>query len=252
VRRGAFEAFLSCGANGQRGLGGHSHNDKLALELYVDGALAVCDGGAPSSADPELRDAFRSTRAHATLLVDGLEQAPLLPGRPSALPDVTEARVLAFEPGGPADRLVGEHRGFARAGIVHRRELLLSEAGVLVVDRLAGAGVHEVELRWPFASPGARLRALDAREVPALDRLVRATRARISLDVAHVLEVPLGARRLVVAFALPPGLAPEVAAAVRSPGYGRLADAAVAVVSGEVRCPCALATLVVLAPDRNA
>ncbi len=108
LRRGPFEVFMSCGPNGQRGVGGHSHNDKLALEVRAHGALAVCDGGTPSTgSDPEVRDAFRSTRAHATVVVDGLEQAPLLRDRPGALPDVAAARLLAFEPGGPADRLVG-------------------------------------------------------------------------------------------------------------------------------------------------
>jgi hypothetical protein len=247
LRRGAFEAFLSCGANGQRGIGGHSHNDKLSFELFVDGALAICDGGTPTTGgDPELRDAFRSTRAHATLAVDGLEQAPLLPGRPFALPDVAAARLLSFEPGGPADRLVGEHRGFARAGVIHRRELHVTEAGVAVVDRLVGPGTHRVELRWPFAVPGARLRKLAAEEVDALDRLVRAARVRASVDAGHAVEVPLGARRLVVAFALPPGLLPETAAAIRSPGYGQLADTSAALVVGEVRCPAAFATLFVL------
>jgi hypothetical protein len=248
LRRGAFEAFFSCGANGQRGIGGHSHNDKLSFELFVDGALAVCDGGTPSTTgDAELRDAFRSTRAHATLVVDGLEQAPLLPGRPFALPDVADARLLSFEPGGPADRLVGEHRGFARAGVIHRRELHVAEAGVAVVDRLAGPAAHRVELRWPFASPGARLRPLAPGEAGALDRLVRAARVRASVDAAHAVEVPLGARRLLVAFALPPGLVPETAAAIRSPGYGQLADGSAALVAGEVRCPAAFVTLFVLA-----
>lgn len=252
LRRGPFEAFLSCGANGQHGIGGHSHNDKLALELFVDGALAVCDGGTPAtSGDPELRDAYRSTRAHATVMVDGLEQAPLLSDHPFALPDVTQARLLAFEPGGSADRLAGEHRGFARAGVIHRRELQVAGEGVSVVDRIAGSGVHRIELRWPFASPGARLHRLTAEEALALDRLVRATRVRASIDAAHAVEVPLGARRLVVAFALPPGLVPEIAAAARSPGYGQLADAAVALVAGEVRCPAVFATLFVLAPDRG-
>jgi hypothetical protein len=252
LRRGELEVFLSCGANGQRGLGGHSHNDKLAVELHAGGAALVCDGGMPSHGDPELRDAFRSARAHATLLVDGLEQAPLLPGRPFALPDVAGARLLAFEPGGPADRAVGEHRGFARAGVVHRRELLVADDGVAVVDRLAGPGVHHVELRWPFATPGARLLALEPRDVTALDRLVRATRVRVSVDAAHAVEVPAGGRRLLVAFALPEGLVAEVAAAVRSPAPGRLCDASAAVVAGRVRCPAALVTLLVLAPGRIA
>ena len=249
LRRGELEVFLSCGPNGQRGIGGHSHNDKLAIELRAGGALAVCDAGsATRTGDPELRDAFRSTRAHATIAVDGLEQAPLLRDRPSALPDVAAARLLAFEPGGPADRLVGEHRGFARAGIVHRRELHVAEAGVAVLDLLAGSGLHRVELRWPFASPGARIRALGEADAVALDRLVRAARLRASVDAARAVEVPVGGRRLLVAFALPSGLAVEVTASVRAPAYGTLADGSVALVTGTPRCPAAIATLFVVLP----
>jgi Heparinase II/III-like protein/Heparinase II/III N-terminus len=248
LRRGALEAFVSCGRNGQRGIGGHSHNDKLSLELHARGVLAVCDPGCPSyTGDPELRNAFRSTRAHATLMVDGIEQAPILPERLFALPDVSEARLLAFEPGGPAARLAGEHRGFARAGVVHRREIAVAEWGVAVVDRIQGRGMHHVELRWPFASASARIRAVEPHEVEALQRLERAMRLRWSFDPEHVVEVPLGpAGTLLVAFACPPGLSPAVVASVRSPGYGQLADASSVVAAGKVPCPAALGTLFVL------
>jgi hypothetical protein len=249
LRRGPFEVFVSCGPNGQRGVGGHSHNDKLAVEVRAGGAVAVCDGGSPSTGgDAELRDAFRSTRAHATVVVDGLEQSPLLRGRPAALPDVASARLLAFEPGGAADRILGEHRGFARAGVVHRRELHVGEAGIAVVDRLAGSGVHRVELRWPFARPGAALRAVAPGEATLLDRLARATRLRASVDAARAVDVPLGSGRVLLAFAVPEGLAVEVAPSVWSPAYGALADGSTALVSGPLRCPAALVTLLVLLP----
>jgi Heparinase II/III-like protein/Heparinase II/III N-terminus len=250
LRRGRLEAFVSCGRNGQRGIGGHNHNDKLALELHAGGAVAVCDPGCPSyTGDPELRNAFRSTRAHATLMVDGLEQAPILPDRLFALPDVTDARVVAFEPGGPAARFVGEHRGFAPAGVVHRREIAVAEWGAAVVDRIAGRGSHHVELRWPFASASARIRAVSPPEAEVLERLARAARLRWIPDPEHAVEVPLGeAGTLLVAFACPPGLVPAIVPSSRSPGYGQIAEASTAVLAGKVPCPSALATLFVLAP----
>jgi hypothetical protein len=253
LRRGALEVIVSCGPNGQRGIGGHSHNDKLAFELFVGGTLAVCDGGSPSyTGDPELRNAFRSTRAHATVIVDGLEQAPILPERLFALPDVADARVIAFDPGGPAAVLEGEHRGFARAGIVHRRAIFVAARGVLVVDRLAGSGTHHVELRWPFASTALRLRPVERAEAAALADLAGAARLRWRIDPARAVEVPLGAAgRLLVAFACPPGLAPELRPSLRSPGYGQLTDGAAAVLAGSVACPAAFFTLFLHVPDRS-
>ncbi len=253
LRRGRLEAVVSCGPNGQRGIGGHSHNDKLSFVLFADGALAVCDPGSPSyTGDPDLRNAFRATRAHATVVVDGLEQAPILPERLFALPDVSEARLVAFEPGGPAAVLVGEHRGFARAGVIHRREIAVAGQGVLVVDRVAGAGAHEVELRWPFASPGATLRPLDPVEARAAERLADRGRLRWPIRTARAVEVPLGAAgRLIVAFSCPPDLVPEVAPSLRSPGYGRLADASTAFVAGAMTCPATLGTVFLHFPARS-
>jgi hypothetical protein len=254
LRRGALEAFVSCGPSGQRGLGGHSHNDKLALELRVSGALVVCDPGMPVyGRDPELRNAFRSTRAHATVVVDGLEQAPLPEGRIFALPDAAAARLLEFAPGGPAEHLAGEHRGFAaRAGIVHRRELWLEGHGMVVLDRLAGVGTHAVELRWPLASTATRARPLSAPEAAALERLARLARLRRPPDPARAFEVPLGAAgRLVLAFACPAGLAPELGPTLRSPGYGELVGATALVVAGPIACPAALATFFLHLPTER-
>jgi hypothetical protein len=246
LRRGSFEAFVSCGPNGQRGLGGHDHNDKLSLELRVDGALAVVDPGMPCyGRDPALRDAFRSTRAHATVVVDGLEQAPLPADRIFALPEAAGARVLELACGGEAERLVGEHRGYlARAGVIHRRELRVSAAGITVLDRLIGAGTHAIELRWPLSATASRLRALDAAETAALARLARMAGLRRAPDPDRAVEVPLGAAgRILLAFVVPPGLEASLGPSLRSPGYGVLVDAVTLVLSGRVACPTALTTL---------
>jgi hypothetical protein len=246
LRRGRIEAFVSCGPNGQRGIGGHNHNDKLALELFVAGRRAVCDPGMPVyGRDPALRDAFRATRAHATVVVDGLEQAPIVAGRIFALPEAAEARVVAFSADGTADHLAGEHRGFVpRAGVVHRRELWAAAGGLVVLDRLVGRGTHAIELRWPLVSTAPRARAATAAEARALDALARLARLRRPLDLARTVEVPLaGAGRLLVAFAAPAGLVPEVGPALRSPGYGELEDATAVLLAGPVACPAVLATL---------
>jgi hypothetical protein len=244
LRRGPIEVFVSCGANGQQGLGGHSHNDKLALEVRVRGALAVCDPGSPSyTGDPELRNAFRGTRAHATVVVDGLEQAPLPADRLFALPEAAGARIVEPSAGAIAERLAGEHRGYARAGVLHRREVTLAECGAVVVDRLAGRGAHDVELRWPFPVPDARVRALSAGERTALAALARAVRLRRTPDPDRAVEVPLPQGALLLVFACPGAIAPGLVSSLYSPGYGELRDACTAVLAGRIPCPATLVTL---------
>jgi hypothetical protein len=245
VRRGRIEAVVACGPSGQRGIGGHSHNDKLALELFVDGERAVCDPGMPVyGRDPALRDRFRSTAVHATVRVDGLEQSPIPPGRPFALPDRAGARLLHLDSGPTAEHLAGEHRGFAaRAGLVHRRDLWLTERGALVLDRLAGEGAHRIELRWPFGAAALSPRAASREERAALDALAAlGPRAgRLWSERAVEIALPSG-RRLLLAFAGPP-LAPALVDAPWSPGYGQLRDGRAVTLDGTLRCPVGLATV---------
>jgi hypothetical protein len=252
LRRGPVEAFVSCGPSGQRGLGGHSHNDKLGLEVWVAGTLAVCDPGMPAyGVDPPLRDRFRATAAHATVAVDGLEQVPLVPGRLFALPDDAAARLEAFGRGPGADHLAGVHRGYAaRAGVVHRRGLWAAPAGLVVVDRLEGAGRHDVALRWPLAAPAeaAETRPLTRGEREAVATLLRSAAATGPLDAAHGVAVGLGAAgRLVLCFRTE-GLRPVLVAALRSPGYGELGEGVAVVLEGAVDLPARLLSVLLFIP----
>lgn len=73
---------VRCGEVGQRGRGGHAHNDQLSIELVIDGRDIVRDPGTyVYTASPELRNAFRSTAAHFTPAVPGREQSDWLPGQ---------------------------------------------------------------------------------------------------------------------------------------------------------------------------
>ena len=67
--------WVRCGSNGIFGYGGHGHNDKLSFEIVLDGARFFTDSGSYTyTACPELRNVFRSTIAHNTLIVDDREQ----------------------------------------------------------------------------------------------------------------------------------------------------------------------------------
>jgi hypothetical protein len=59
--------FLSirCGSVGQKGIGGHAHNDQLAIELAVDGIDWIRDPGSyVYTALPARRNEYRSVRSH--------------------------------------------------------------------------------------------------------------------------------------------------------------------------------------------
>lgn len=158
---------LRAGSYGQHGVGGHAHNDQLAVVLHAGGRPIVVDAGTCAyTGDGVARDRFRGTAAHATVVVEGLEQSPILDGRPFALPDRARGRLLRRGDAGRAVELVAEHRGYARlpGKVVHRRRLVLDRVAraLTIEDALEGRGEVGVEVRFPLGEDPV---LLDARTV---------------------------------------------------------------------------------------
>jgi hypothetical protein len=61
--------------NGINGTGSHTHNDKLSVTARIRGVEFFCDSGTGCyMGDPKLRNQLRSTAAHNTIIIDGVEQ----------------------------------------------------------------------------------------------------------------------------------------------------------------------------------
>lgn len=226
VLRGAGAVVtVSAGPQGQGGVGGHSHNDKLSFELHLGGRPLIVDSGTGTyTRDVALRDAFRSTAAHNTLQLDGVELLPMNPARPFALPGDTRARVEVFQPGAELERLTVRHDGYrvlpAPVGIERTFILDKRERALAVMDALIGTGMHTVEGRLHLPDARARLRE------PTSDELARALRVPEAPREFEPLGVELGAEdgpRALVLFAA--GLKPELEPSRYSPGYGRVVPA---------------------------
>jgi hypothetical protein len=120
---------VRCGPIGQKGHGGHAHNDNLSFELNVKGRDFIVDGGSYLYTPlPKIRNEFRSTRAHNTLAVDGYEQNRWECGLSGlfSMMDDAQGHVLDLS----AECLKGEHGGFGRK---HYRHFTWQE-GFLVIE----------------------------------------------------------------------------------------------------------------------
>ena len=149
LRKGSAWLCLSAGPNGQGGTGGHAHNDKNSVELAVGGVNLIVDRGTFVYArDPDQRNARRGTAGHSTLQVDGLEQNRIVPGRLFALPDTAHARLVRVEERGVFQVATGEHQGYQRVGVVHRRTAALGAREAAFIDEVQGHGEHRLTLRW--------------------------------------------------------------------------------------------------------
>ena len=110
---------IRCGSIGQKGNGGHAHNDQLSFELALKRISIFVDPGTYVYTPlPDQRRRFRSSAMHNTLVIAGEEQ-----NQDEGLfrmKDRANAKVVYFD----RERFVGEHRGF---GSKYQRELEVSE-----------------------------------------------------------------------------------------------------------------------------
>ena len=142
--------LVDCGDVGLRGRGGHGHSDWLSFELALDGMDVLTDTGCSAYTHSKNERRFSlSASSHNSVLVDGLEPAPLRQDRwptVSAIP----YEVLCWS----EDEGVFEGRRFGHPDVAdcdyfqRRLAPLPDRAGIAILDRIEGRGEHEVI--WSF------------------------------------------------------------------------------------------------------
>jgi hypothetical protein len=157
MRNDRHYAFVSADEVGSGGLGSHKHNDILSFELAVDGVPLVVDPGVYAyTSDLAWRAASRATSSHSTITIDGQEQNR--PGGSFVMASDAQVRVNDWTVGNDVDVLDAEHSGYARLSspATHRRIFVFSKCDgtLLVIDAIAGSGVHRVDSYLQLACGG--------------------------------------------------------------------------------------------------
>lgn len=150
---------------------GHAHCDALSFELSLGGQRVVTDTGVYEYAPGARRDLTRATRSHATVEIDGAEQAECWAAhRIGGRPDVALAHA-------EAGRFVeAVCAGWATPEVLHRRRFAV-QAGALAIHDAFDAPAPLARAFLPFA-PGL---------APALD----GAHARIPLAGGRALDITL-------------------------------------------------------------
>lgn len=139
---------VRCGGIGRCGRGGHAHNDQLAIELSVNSIDIIRDPGTYLYTPlPEERNLFRSTQAHFTPQLGGMEQNSWEEGAAGLFTLIhrSHAQCLAFT----AEGFAGVHYGFGRP--VYRIVRFIPE-GLEITD--FGGDSTPQEYCWKYFSPG--------------------------------------------------------------------------------------------------
>ncbi|MDW8467104.1 MAG: alginate lyase family protein [Chloroherpetonaceae bacterium] len=146
---------IDAGELGKRGWGGHGHNDTFSFELFYDTATFITDSGNFCyTSDRALRNQFRSTAAHNTIMLDGVELAEFASDF-KVKKDWTKPTVLRWHTSHTCDELEVEHYAYTRLPqpITHRRRFILHKPipRFEIHDQLFGKGTHQATLFLHFA-----------------------------------------------------------------------------------------------------
>jgi hypothetical protein len=133
--------------------GGHGHADLLSVQAAVFGEPVIVDPGTYAyTADADWRNYFRSSTAHSTVTVDGVDQA--VPSGPFKWRERPRATLRRWISNNEFDVADASHDAFHSLPdpVTHRRRVFFSKPRYwMIVDDLHGALLHRVDLRYQFA-----------------------------------------------------------------------------------------------------
>ncbi|MAG33635.1 MAG: hypothetical protein CL908_22380 [Deltaproteobacteria bacterium] len=206
LRAGDFALIASVAGPSPRHQPGHAHCDALSFVLSVGGQRLVTDTGCFEYRPGTRRDRARATASHATLQLDGEEQAELwaahrIGGRPSV-------EVVAWDASGVAEAIC---RGWSAHAALHRRRFEVCEAGVTIRDGVEGP----------------------CREVRACLPIDPAWRVELALGVARATRIAAAGCAESVTIELPEGFTWSLEQGPYYPSFGREEERFVLVGVGE-------------------
>ena len=154
--RDSYLCFNTSGA-GLHGRGSHGHNDALSIDVSACGRPFIVDPGTYAyTGNLPARHRFRSTAFHSTAEVDGQEQNTTDPNTPFVIGDEAQPKLLLWETNQDSDRVIAEHRGYARLRdpLIHRRAITFNktEPSWLIDDEFISEGEHSISVRFHFVA----------------------------------------------------------------------------------------------------
>jgi|GEM_PF-6788796 len=133
----------------------HGHADALHVELCFAGKTVLMDPGGYAYVNDAMRFYVRSTRAHNTIVVDGIDQSEIFGvfgyGK---LADTKMTKSVISE---KIDVVEGVHYGYWP--IIHKRQLIFKKGNapyVVIIDYVVGKGRHKIE-KYLHLSPDYRM-----------------------------------------------------------------------------------------------
>jgi len=138
---------------------GHAHADALSVTLSISGQPLLIDPGTGGyTIDCELRDRFRSTAAHNTIVLDGRWQSQ--PAGPFHWRSRANVRLEHCHLEQDCDFIEATHDGYG--DVAHRRQVLSRPGCWIVVDWLSGGRAGPMAAAHWHLDPAWRVGSMEA------------------------------------------------------------------------------------------
>ncbi len=148
-----FFLFFDAGDIGMNGWGGHGHNDTFSFELAYKNKRFIVDSGTyVYTPEPELRQKFRSTASHNTVMIDGIELADFM-NLFRIKADLTNPKIEAINLGESTSNNIfisAIHHAYQRIRnpVIVKRQVNLNSLNkqILIQDYFYGEGKNKIEI----------------------------------------------------------------------------------------------------------
>jgi hypothetical protein len=123
------------------------HSDQLHFDLWWRGLNIALDSGTYLyNAPPPWDDAFMSSAAHNTITIDG--EDPMRRFSRFLWLDWPQGSLLLHRRDSDFELWQGQHGGYQRLGVIHRRRVQRRDDKWDVIDDILGNSQHQVRLHW--------------------------------------------------------------------------------------------------------
>jgi hypothetical protein len=188
---------MDFGAHGYTSIAAHAHADALSVQLALGDEYFLIDPGTYAyHSHPKWRDYFRSTAAHNTVRIDGVDQSVMAGSFLWTLK--ARSKLLLYRDTEDTGEIIAQHDGYCRLPdpVTHRRRTLLDKRSsqVTIVDSFECRRRHVAELFFHFHPATACLaRSTHGLELGWKGRYVRITSpdANLSFDVFRGEQDPI-------------------------------------------------------------
>ena len=148
--KGNYKIVADVGRIGPDYIPGHAHSDTFSFVLYVKGTPLIVDTGTSTYETNERRFAERSTSAHNTVMLDGMEQSEVWGGFRVA------RRAYVFDLKESEKSIKACHDGYkSRLNAIHEREFVFNEKCIRISDKIVSNSPHDARFFLHF-HPGIK------------------------------------------------------------------------------------------------